>query len=80
MILYIVIIMMTSLYYSLCMYMHVGLQVEVGVVVTKEEVLVGKDTRATQTEVKDKTDNYSNLDVLPLTTIFNADCTSWIIS
>ena len=62
------------------MYMHVGLQVEVGVVVTKEEVLVGKDTRATQTEVKDKTDNYSNLDVLPLTTIFNADCTSWIIS
>ena len=52
--------MMTSLYilYSV----QVG-QVEVGVAVTKEEVVVGKDTRGTQTELKDKSDNYSNLDV-----------------
>ena len=46
--------------------MQVGLHVEVGVVVTKEEVLVGKDTRATQTELKDKKDNYFDLDVLHL--------------
>ena len=45
--------------------MQVGLKVEVGVAVTKEEVAVGKDTPATQTELKDKNDNYSNLDVLP---------------
>ena len=48
--------------------------------VTKEEVLVGKDTPATQTELKDKNDNYSNLNVLPLTTILLTVYTSWTIS